>query len=133
MWRYKNYISFYLDYVTITGTKDHIFISLKILLMTTVTILSVIIMLALIIIFLFRQFVLQKKNVSGELFAEALRNENSGHFETAIETYERALNEARKIRFQDNSLEIKITEKLKVLHTVMEYKNGFHPGKHDRY
>ena len=66
-----------------------------------------------------------------KLFAEALQNENSGHFETAILTYERALNEARKTRFQDNSLKSKIIEKLKVLNTVMEYKNGFHLGKQD--
>jgi len=99
--------------------------------MTIVTLLSVIIMLPPIIIFLLRQFALQKKNVPGKLFAEALRNENSGHFETAIITYERALIEARKIRFQDNSLKSKIIEKLKVLHTVIEYKNGFHFGRED--
>lgn len=99
--------------------------------MNTVTLFSVIIMLTLIIIFLFRRFVLHKKNVPDELFAEALRDENSGHFETAIVTYERALNEARKIRFQDNTLKSKIAEKLKVLHTIMEYKNGFHFGKQE--
>jgi len=97
--------------------------------MSIVAVVSVIIMLPLIIIYLFRRFGLQKKNVPGELFAEALRNENSGHFETAIITYERALNETKKIRFQDNSLKSKIIEKLKVLHTVIEYKNGFHFGK----
>ena len=93
--------------------------------MTTVTILSVIIMLALIIIFLFRQFVLQKKNVSGELFAEALRNENSGHFEEAVLTYQNALDEVKKTRFHSN-MESKIVQKLKVLNTVIEYTNNSH-------
>ncbi len=96
--------------------------------MTIITAFSVI-MLAIIIIFLFRRFVSQKKNVPGELFTEALRNENSGHFETAIVTYERALDEAKKIRFQGSNLKSRIIERLKVLHTVMEYKNGFHFGR----
>lgn len=97
--------------------------------MTFITAFPVVVMLALIIIFLFRRFGPQKKNVPGELFAEALRNENSGHFETALITYERALDEVKKTRFQDNSLKSKIIEKLKVLHTVIEYKNGFHFGR----
>ena len=88
-----------------------------------------IIMLAIVIVFLFRRFVSQKKNVPDELFTEALRNENSGHFETAIFAYERALEEAKKSRFQGGSLKSKIIKRLKVLHTVMEYKNGFHFGR----
>ena len=90
---------------------------------------SVFIMLSLIIIFLFRRFGPRKKNVPVELFAEALRNENSGQFETALVTYERALNEVKKTRFQGNDLKGKILDKLKVLHTVIEYKNGFHFGR----
>lgn len=97
--------------------------------MSIVTLFSVIFMLTLIIIFLFHRFGQSKKNVPVELFAEALRNENSGQFETAIITYERALNEVKKIRFQGSSLKSKIIERLKVLHTVMEYKNGFHFGR----
>ena len=99
--------------------------------MTITTLFSVIIMVPLIIIFLFRRFFQNKKNVPGELFTEALRNENSGYFETAIMKYERALDEVKKNRFQDNSLKSKIIEKLKVLHTVIEYKNGFHFGRQD--
>ena len=77
------------------------------------------------IILLIRSFVLQKKNIPFKLFDEALRNENSGHFEEAITTYENALTEAKKIRFH-SGLENKIIEKLKVLHTAIEYKNSFH-------
>ena len=94
--------------------------------MIIVSAISVIIMLTLIIIFLFRRFGPWKKNAPVELFAEALRDENSGQFETALVTYERALNEVKKSRFQGSSLRSKIADKLKVLHTVIEYKNGFH-------
>lgn len=96
--------------------------------MNIISVFSVIIMLPL-IIFLFRRVFLRKKNVPDELFAEALRNENSGYFEMAIIKYEKALNEVKKDRFQGSSLKSKIIEKLKVLHTVIEYKNGFHFGR----
>jgi hypothetical protein len=61
-------------------------------------------------------------NVSVELFAKALKNENSGHYEEAVIIYENALSEAKKNRFH-NSLKHKIIEKLKLLHTCIEYKN----------
>lgn len=97
--------------------------------MPGITVFSAIIMLPLIIILLIRRFGPRKKNISSELFAEALRNENSGQYETALVTYERALNEVKKTRFQGSSLRSKIVDKLKVLHTVIEYKNGFHFGR----
>ncbi len=97
--------------------------------MTFITAISLFLMLTLLIILLFRRFVPPKKNVPDELFTEALRKENSGHFETAIVTYERALDEVNKIRFQGSSLKSQIIAKLKVLHTVIEYKNGFHFGR----
>jgi hypothetical protein len=77
-----------------------------------------------IIILLFRTFILWKKSVPVELFVEALRNENNGNFEEAIITYETALNKSKKIRFFSNSLENKIIEKIKVLHTIIDYKNN---------
>ena len=76
-----------------------------------------------IIFVILRSLVLRKKNVSVELFVKALRNENSGHFEEAIVIYESALSEVKKIRFNRN-LKLKIIEKLKILHTLIEYKNG---------
>ena len=98
--------------------------------MTITTLFSlIIIMVPFVIVFLFRRFFLNKKDVPGELFTEALRNENSGYFETAIMKYERALDEVNKNKFQDNSLKSKIIEKLKVLNTVIEYKKGFHLGR----
>jgi hypothetical protein len=78
-----------------------------------------------------RSLVLRRKNISIELFAKALKNENSGHYEEAVAAYESALNEVKKTRFH-NSLENKIIEKLKVLHTCIEHKNAhsiFHGKK----
>ncbi|MES1198104.1 MAG: hypothetical protein ABUL41_02395 [Chitinophagaceae bacterium] len=83
-------------------------------------------MLLSLILLLVRSFILNKKNTQTQLFTEALRNENSGHFEEAIITYETALNEAKKIRFSNSSLKNRIIEKLKVLHTIIEYKNNLH-------
>ena len=76
-----------------------------------------------IIFVIIRSLVLRKKNVSVELFVKALRNENCGHFEEAVVIYESALNEVKKIRFHRN-LKLKIIEKLKILHTLIEYNNG---------
>jgi hypothetical protein len=73
---------------------------------------------------LVRFFILRRKNLPIELFVEALQNENSGDFETAILTYEAALTEVKKKRF-NNTLKTKITGKLKLMRTITEYKNGF--------
>jgi hypothetical protein len=66
----------------------------------------------------------KKKNLPVRLFIEAQKNENNGHFEEAVITYESALDEVRKFRFH-GSLKNKIIDKLKVLHTAIEYKNNF--------
>src|SRR4030095_8891031 len=80
------------------------------------------------IILLIRSFILWRKNVPVELFVKALRNENSGHFEEAVVTYETALKGLKKTRSHSN-LKNKIIEKLKVLRTVIEYKNKFRFGQ----
>jgi tetratricopeptide (TPR) repeat protein len=64
-----------------------------------------------------------KKNISVDLFNEALRNENNGQYEKAVANYESALNEVNKTRFH-KTFKNKIIEKLKVLHTLIEYNNG---------
>lgn len=79
-----------------------------------------------IIVFFIRSFIIRKRNIPVELFTEALRDENSGHFEAALRTYENALNEEKKIIFHTNGLKNRIADKLKVLHTIIEYKNNFH-------
>jgi hypothetical protein len=76
-----------------------------------------------IIFLVIRSIVLRKKNLSVELFAKALKNENSGHYEEAVVTYKSALNEVKKIRFH-SSLRNKIIEKIKLLHTLIDYNNS---------
>jgi len=66
----------------------------------------------------------KKKTLPLRLFIEAQKNENDGRFEEAVIAYESALDEARKFRFH-GSLKNKIINKLKVLHTTIEYKNNF--------
>ena len=71
-----------------------------------------------------RPLFVKGKNISVKLFFEALRNENSGHFEEAVVTYETALNEVKKRRFH-GCLKNKIVEKLKILHTAIDYQKSF--------
>lgn len=78
------------------------------------------------IVFLIRFFILRENNAPVKIFAEALKNENNGHFEEAILTYETALNEFKKNRFRNNSLKNTITKRLKVLHTITEYNKNLH-------
>ena len=78
---------------------------------------------------LIRHFSLRKKNVPIQLFIAALKDENSGNFEEAIITYENALKEVKKVKF-NNALKLKIVEKLKLLHTVIDYNNNsLSPGR----
>jgi hypothetical protein len=65
-----------------------------------------------------------KKTLPLKLFIEAQKDENDGRFEEAVITYESALEEVRKFKFH-GSLKNKIIEKLKVLHTTIEYQNSF--------
>ncbi|MEO7923077.1 MAG: hypothetical protein ABIR30_05315 [Chitinophagaceae bacterium] len=78
----------------------------------------------LLLVLLYRHFVLRKINIPAGLFAEALRNENSGYFEEAAAVYETALEEVNKCRFAGGKLRHTIIGKLKILHTVIEYKNN---------
>jgi outer membrane protein assembly factor BamD (BamD/ComL family) len=70
-----------------------------------------------------RSLVSSKKNISVELFNEGLRNENNGQYEKAVANYESALNEVNKTRFH-KTFKNKIIDKLKVLHTLIDYNNG---------
>ena len=76
-----------------------------------------------IIILVLRFLLSKKKNISVDLFNEALRNENNGLYEEAVAYYERTLMEVNKIRFH-STFKNKIIQKLKVLHTLIEYNNG---------
>ena len=80
-------------------------------------------MISLIIILITGSILAKKKTLPVMLFIEAQKNENDGDFEQAVITYESALEEIRKFRFH-GSLKNRIIDKLKVLHTSIEYKNN---------
>lgn len=86
---------------------------------------SILLITLLLAIIIVRCFPLRKKNIASRLFAEALRKENIGNFEAAAIAYENALNEVRKIRFH-NSLKNKTIEKLKLMHTIIQYEKDIH-------
>jgi hypothetical protein len=65
----------------------------------------------------------RKKNIPLDLFTEARKFENDGQIETALLTYESALAEVNKIKF-NSDLKTKITDKLKMLHAWMDYHDG---------
>ena len=81
------------------------------------------IMIALLITSVISSIFLRKKNLPVELFTEGLKYENDGHFDEAIINYENALSEIKKNRFH-RDLEYRIIQKLKVLHTISEYKKN---------
>jgi hypothetical protein len=77
----------------------------------------------LLIVVLSRAFSHWKSPISIRLYTEALRDENSGHFEAAIIAYEAALVQCKKIRFQ-GIFKKKIIGKVKLLHTIIDYNNS---------
>jgi len=81
------------------------------------------IMIALLITSIISSLFLKKKDLPVELFVEGLRYENDGHFDEAVINYENALSEVKKNRFH-RALENKIIQKLKVLHTISEYRKN---------
>jgi hypothetical protein len=80
-------------------------------------------MIVVIFILIISSILIKKKNLPVKLFIEAQKNENDGYFEEAVIVYESALNEVKKTRFH-GGLKNKIVDKLKVLHTTIEYRNN---------
>jgi hypothetical protein len=64
-----------------------------------------------------------KKNIPLDLFTQARKFENDGQIETALLTYESALVEVNKIKF-NSDLKAKIVDKLKMLQAWMDYQDG---------
>ena len=83
----------------------------------------IIIIITLIIATIISSLFLKKKDLPVELFVEGLKYENDGHFDEAVINYENALREAKKKRFHGD-LKNKIIQKLKLLHTIIEYKKN---------
>ncbi|MBL7746423.1 MAG: hypothetical protein JNM19_03295 [Chitinophagaceae bacterium] len=79
----------------------------------------------LLLILLIRFLLWRRKSIPVALYAEALRNENKGDYQAAVENYETALQAVTKARFASGKLKQKIAEKLKVLRTVIDYQKTF--------
>ncbi len=79
----------------------------------------------LLLILLIRFLLWRRKSIPAELYTEALRNENKGDYQAAVENYETALLAVTKARFPNGKMKQKIAEKLKVLRTVIDYQKSF--------
>jgi len=116
-------VTFSRSLVTVLNLNELIFIQeVKNPLMTIYQYLPFI-MIVLLIASVISSLFLKKKDLPVELFVEGLRYENDGHFDEAIINYENALSEVKKNRFKGD-LKNKIIQKLKVLHTISEYKKN---------
>jgi hypothetical protein len=65
-----------------------------------------------------------KNNSHTELYKEGVRNENEGRYSTALQNYEDALLEIRKLKM-DNKFSEKIAQRIKILQTTIEYEKNF--------
>jgi hypothetical protein len=65
-----------------------------------------------------------KKTSHTELYKEGVRNENDGHYTIALQNYEDALSEVRKLKM-DNKFGKKIAERIKILQTTVDYEKNF--------
>ena len=79
---------------------------------------------------LVRYLLLRKTSLSSQWYIKGMRAENKGIYDDAAASYENALREMKRNRF-NRSLEIKIREKLKVLHTVITYERDQHFVRQD--
>lgn len=70
-------------------------------------------------------FLFHKSKVPVKLLEEALRLENAGNYEAAINNYQIILEEVKKSRFHSDTLVRNINNKLKVLRTVINYHSSF--------
>jgi hypothetical protein len=65
-----------------------------------------------------------KKNSHTELYKEGVRNENDGRYTIALQNYQDALSEVKKIRL-DNKFGKKIAQRIKILKTIIDYEKNF--------
>lgn len=82
------------------------------------------------LILIIRKLIRNRANTPDSLLVEALRYENNGLYEKAVVSYQAALEKIKKVRSQ-RMLQSKISQKLKVLHTLIEYegRTTTHPVK----
>lgn len=88
-----------------------------------VFIIPIVAIIVLVIVMLYR-----KKNSHTELYSEGLHNENNGLYDEALHNYEHALIEIKKYK-PGNKFHNKITQKIKILRTTIEYEKNFRNGR----
>lgn len=69
-------------------------------------------------------FILYKRNNHPKLYNEGLKRENEGHYNLALDSYEEALHEINK-RKVNSSLGRRISQKIKILQTTINYEKNF--------
>lgn len=65
-----------------------------------------------------------RKMTSTEWYSEGLRNENNGSYRLALNNYENALSEIRKLR-RNSKFGRRIADRIRILRTTIEYENNF--------
>jgi hypothetical protein len=69
------------------------------------------------------------RNGNTELYREGVRNENNGRYITALQNYEDALLDIRKLKMT-NKFGEKIAQRIKVLQTTIDYEKQFQKTNH---
>jgi len=108
--------NYHIDGLNKTTIMLYLFISLSIITAVLLVIASV------------RAFNHRKSLMPVGLYAQALRDENSGRYEEAITGYEVILTQCSRIRFQ-RAFKNKIIRKVKLLHSIVNYNNSFKAGR----
>jgi hypothetical protein len=79
---------------------------------------------ALVAVFIVRS----KQSTNTQLYREGVRNENDGHYLLALQNFEEALTENRKLKL-DTKFGVKISQRIKVLRNFMGYEDSFQIGR----
>jgi hypothetical protein len=69
-----------------------------------------------------------KKNSHTGLYKEGVHHENEGDYQSALQNYEDALMEIRRLKV-DNKFGDKIEERIKILRTIIDYEKNFQVGR----
>ncbi len=91
--------------------------------------LSIILFISFVVVIVSVILIAQYKKISHtELYKEGVRHENEGDYKLALQSFEDALSEIRKLKV-DSKFGNKISERIKILHTIIEYEKNFQTGR----
>jgi len=69
-----------------------------------------------------------KKRNPVQLYSEGLRNENNGFYKLAVQNYECALIENRKLNIS-KKFDEKIVQRIKILQSTIDFERNFQDGR----